>query len=104
MKNYLLVGLLMGRVEQAMAGLGIPADGVHAANTFDEARAVLGAHEICAVIMGAGIALDERLKIVRFAFEQSDRVCIHMKDRASGAEGFAPFVRQVIALYESGGS
>ncbi|QEC66892.1 hypothetical protein FRZ67_06125 [Panacibacter ginsenosidivorans] len=49
------------------------------------------------VIMGAGIELEKRLDIVRYIFSTSDTVTIHMKDYATGPEGFVPFINNVLA-------
>ena len=46
--------------------------------------------------MGAGLELEARLEIVREVFLASDRTTVHMKDVASGPEGFLPFVRAVV--------
>ena len=48
------------------------------------------------VIMGAGIELEKRLDIVRYIFNTSDTVTIHMKDYATGPEGFVPFINNVL--------
>ena len=48
------------------------------------------------VIMGAGIELEKRLDIVRYIFTTSDTVTIHMKDYATGADGFVPFINNVL--------
>jgi hypothetical protein len=41
--------------------------------------------------------LSERLAIARAAFEHSEEITVHLKDKASGQAGFAPFVERVIA-------
>jgi hypothetical protein len=48
------------------------------------------------VIMGAGLALEDRLDIIRCVFEKSDATTVHMKDRASGREGFRDFVERIL--------
>ena len=48
------------------------------------------------VIMGAGIELESRLEIVRYIFNTSDTTTVHMKDRATGPEGFVPFINHVL--------
>jgi hypothetical protein len=47
--------------------------------------------------MGAGIELDERLAVVRAVYEASDTTTIHLKDAASGPEGFLPFVHAILS-------
>ena len=51
---------------------------------------------IAVVVMGAGI--DDRLRGELIGVIASHRpdLCIHVKDRASGPSGMAPFVRRVV--------
>jgi hypothetical protein len=46
--------------------------------------------------MGAGIDLETRLQIVREIFQLSETTTVHMKDHATGSQGFLPFVRSVL--------
>ena len=48
------------------------------------------------VIMGAGLELQTRLDIVREIFSRSRTTTVHMKDSASGPEGFPAFVESII--------
>jgi len=48
------------------------------------------------VIMGAGIELEKRLEIARYILKTSDTTSVHMKDYASGPEGFVPFINSVL--------
>ncbi len=48
------------------------------------------------VIIGAGLDLQTRLDILREVFEHSDRTTVHLKDFATGPQGFLPFVRAVL--------
>lgn len=48
------------------------------------------------VIMGAGIELEKRLDIVRYIFSVSNTTSVHMKDYATGPEGFVPFINNVL--------
>jgi hypothetical protein len=60
-------------------------------------RTALALKPIDMMVVGAGIELSERLAIARAAFEQSDTITVHLKDKASGQAGFAPFVERAIA-------
>jgi hypothetical protein len=40
--------------------------------------------------------LETRLEIVREIFQLSDTTSVHMKDVASGPQGFLPFVRSIL--------
>jgi len=59
---------------------------------FDDVKQAFKEHSVDAVIMGAGIALDNRLDIVKYIFDQSKSTTVHMKDWNSGPEGMLPFV------------
>ena len=48
------------------------------------------------VIMGAGIELEKRLDVVRYIFSTSNTTSVHMKDWATGPEGFVPFINRVL--------
>ena len=67
-----------------------------AAFSRDSGQAAFAQTKIDHVVMGAGIDLETRLQIVREIFQASDTTTVHMKDRASGPEGFLPFIRSVL--------
>ena len=46
--------------------------------------------------LGAGLRLEDRLEIIREVVLASDRTTVHMKDFASGPDGFLAFVRSVL--------
>lgn|SRR5689334_6795342 len=48
------------------------------------------------VIMGAGIAIEKRLDVVRYVFSTSNTTSVHMKDWETGPEGFVPFINRVL--------
>ncbi|WP_347310080.1 hypothetical protein [Defluviimonas sp. SAOS-178_SWC] len=53
--------------------------------------------EIACVIMGAGLPDDIRGDLVGIIAAVRPDLSIHLKDRASGPEGMAPFVRRVVS-------
>ena len=59
-------------------------------------RSAFADADIDHVIMGAALDLETRLEIVREIFLASDRTTVHLKDVASGPDGFLPFVRSVL--------
>jgi len=59
-------------------------------------RSAFAQADIDHVIIGAGLDLETRLEIVREIFLTSDTTTVHMKDFASGPDGFLPFVRSVL--------
>jgi hypothetical protein len=99
--------LLLGRtamvVDDVRHQLG-QGSGVHliAGTGIDDVRAAFAEADIDHVIMGAGIELETRLLIVREIFQLSDKATVHLKDRASGPEGFLPFARAVLRGLQGG--
>ncbi|HEV2872528.1 MAG TPA: hypothetical protein VG409_14065 [Actinomycetota bacterium] len=96
-RTVLLLGRLGVVVEDAQRQLGIPAARLLVATGLDEVRSALAQADIDHVIMGAGLDLEARLEIVREIFLASDTATVHMKDVASGPDGFLPFARSVLA-------
>ena len=97
MKKILLVGKLLTNIPPADL-LSIKDAEYFAAPGLSEVQQVFEKNNnaIDIVIMGAGIELDKRLEIVRYVFKASDITTIHMKDRATGPEGFVPFINNVL--------
>ena len=96
MKNILLIGKLLINIpspEELVkkdAHYFVASDMATVLKAFEKNKA------IDTVIMGAGIELEKRLDIVRYIFNTSDTVTIHMKDYATGPEGFVPFINNVL--------
>jgi hypothetical protein len=95
-RSVLLLGRLSGVVEDAQWQLQLPDVQLFTATGLDEVRSAFAQADIDHVIMGAGLDLEARLDIVREIFLTSDRTTVHMKDLASGPDGFLPFVRSVL--------
>jgi len=95
--HVLIVGRLLDLVDETRSR--VQCDGVvlYGATTLAEARTALALNPIDLMVIGAAIELSERLAIARSAFEMSEHITVHLKDRASGPPGFAPFVERVIA-------
>jgi NAD(P)H-flavin reductase len=95
-RTVLILGLRGVIVDDVVQRLNRPDLVVHGGTGIDDLRAIFAANRVDHVIMGAGLELDTRLAIVRETFTLSDTTTVHMKDRASGPEGFLPFVRAVL--------
>jgi len=95
MKNCLLVGLKPVIVEEAKKQIEAKNVNLFIASSMQEVQDVFS-HHIDIVIMGAGLELADRLKIVKYIFEESNSTTVHMKDRESGPEGFVPFINKVL--------
>ena len=97
MKKVLLVGKQLTNVPAADQ-LTVKDVEYFAASGLAEAQQVFeqNADGIDVVIMGAGIELEKRLEIVKYIFSVSDTTSVHMKDWATGPEGFLPFINSVL--------
>ena len=96
-RRVLLLGRLGVVVEDAQRRLQLPDVQLLVATGLDEVRSAFAEADIDHVIMGAGLDLEARLEIVREIFLASETTTVHMKDVASGPDGFLPFVRSVLA-------
>ena len=95
-KHILLVGLRETVIDHARHELEGADIQLFEGTGIEEVRSVFAQAKIDHVFMGAGIDLETRLQIVREIFQLSDTTTLHMKDRASGPQGFLPFVRAVL--------
>jgi hypothetical protein len=96
-RRVLLLGRLGVVVEDAQEQVRMPDVQLLVATGLDEVRSAFAQADIDHVIMGAGLDLEARLEIVREIFLPSDKTTVHLKDFASGPDGFLPFVRSVLA-------
>ena len=97
MKNILLIGKLLVNIPSPEKLVKKDAHYFVASDMATVQEIFKNNKEIDIVIMGAGIELEKRLDIVRYIFTTSDIVTIHMKDYATGPEGFVPFINTVLA-------
>ena len=95
-RNVVIVGRLNVVVDEAQRQLQIPDLQVIAATGLDEVKSALAKADIDHVIIGAGLDLDLRLEIVREIFRTRQKTTVHLKDAASGPDGFLPFIRSVL--------
>lgn len=95
-KNILLLGRTEIVIDNAQQQLRMPDIQLFDGTGIEDVRSVFAQANIDHVFMGAGIDLEIRLQIVREIFQLSNTTTVHMKDRASGPQGFLPFVRAVL--------
>jgi hypothetical protein len=92
--------LLLGRrriiVDDVLKQLRTPDVQLFGGTGVEDLRSTFAQTNIDHVIMGAGIDLEARLEIVREIFLLSETTTVHMKDSASGPQGFLPFVRSIL--------
>ena len=97
MKNVLIIARLQTSIPTPDQ-VAVKNISIFGAVTLADVKRVFTDNEkkIDIVITGAGIELEDRLEIIKYIFETSDNVSVHMKDRASGQQGFLPFINQVL--------
>jgi hypothetical protein len=95
-KNVLLLGRTSAVIGDAEQHLDMPGVQLIGATGIDDVRAAFARLRIDHVIMGAGLDLEDRMRIVREIFQLSTTATVHMKNREPGPEGFLPFARSVL--------
>ncbi|MGQ7843096.1 hypothetical protein ACUNV4_01375 [Granulosicoccus sp. 3-233] len=95
----LLVGRLPSVVDDVTTQLqDLPIEWLGAHDRQEVERQLKSEPNIRCVIVGAGLPDNIRGDLVGVVATLRPDVCIHMKDRQSGPEGMANFVRRVVAM------
>ena len=95
-KNVLLLGKGGIDASEMQAQLSTSDFQLFGGGSIDDLRSTFSNTKIDHVIMGAGLPLEVRLEIVREIFLLSNTTTVHMKDYATGPDGFLPFVRSIL--------
>jgi hypothetical protein len=95
-KKILLLGVMRVLLEDVQQQLARADLQFFVGTSLEDIRSVFAQASIDHVIMGGGIELETRLEMVREIFQSSDTTTVHMKDHASGSQGFLPFVQSVL--------
>jgi|TARA_B100000315_G_C14239508_1_gene434680 hypothetical protein len=98
MKKILLLGRLGINIPSIQTGINRKNIELFSGTNLEDVKSVFNQNgsQIDIVIMGAGIAIESRLKIIEFIFEVSKDTTVHMKDWNSGPAGMLPFVNGVL--------
>jgi hypothetical protein len=96
-KKILLLGVLDSILLDVQQQVARPNFEYLRGTSVEDIRSVLARTTIDYVIRGGGLPLETRLEMVRVIFESSETASVHMKDVASGSQGFLPFVRSVLS-------
>jgi hypothetical protein len=94
--NVLLLGRTRIDLVAAAAAVAPLRIEFHAGTGLDDVRDVMSREQVDVAIIGGGLPIEDRVAIVRHIYEVSDTTSVHLKDRASGPQGFLPFVRAVL--------
>lgn len=99
--RVLLVGRTHEVIDDAAARehLEMPDVAFVTVTTYEEVVQAFKSGAFDHVIFGAGIDLDERLKMVRAVYEATNDSTVHLKNRGTGPGGFFPFVRTIVAAF-----
>ncbi|MGR3794508.1 hypothetical protein [Vannielia sp. SX4] len=100
MLHLLLVGSRPDVIVQTCAALA-PRAHCHPATKLAEAQAVIAAHPLDAVAMGAGSPMADRLAIAEAALTAHKGCAVHLKDKASGPARFTAWVEGLIVFHEA---
>lgn len=93
----LLVGRLPGIVGHLADDLqDLPVEWLGAHDRAEVARQLAAEPKVATVIMGSGYTDELRAELIHEIAALRPDLSIHLKDRASGSDGMAEFVRQVV--------
>lgn len=95
--RVLLVVRKRAVAEDVQSQLKLPDVELIGATSLEEVRTAFAESKVDVVIMGAGLDLETRLEIIRAVYSSSETTSIHLKDVASGPEGYLAFVRGTLA-------
>ena len=93
----LLVGKLpgvVGDIARQLSDMHVEWLGAH--DRSEVIRQLEGEPRIACVVMGAGLDDSVRGDLIGVIASRRPDLTIHLKDRASGSEGIAPFARKVV--------
>jgi len=96
-RKVIFLGKMQANLNKGLAVIDDEDIDIITCTSLEALSEALKADEVDTVITGAGLDLAVRLDAVRMIFEASDRISVHMKDFASGPEGFGPFAHKVLA-------
>lgn len=91
-KHILLLSHKGLAVSNASSSITLPNIKISTGTNINDVRSVLARHKIDHVFMGAGIEIEKRLEIVEEIYANSDTATVHLRDVASGQQGFLKFV------------
>lgn len=95
-KNVLLLGRKEFVLDDVRSELSVKNVSFHSGTSLDDVRQLFNDQHVDAVIMGAGLELGLRLRIVDHIFSVSNGTTVHMKDWDSGPEGMLPFIDKIL--------
>ncbi|NJO32078.1 MAG: hypothetical protein HC869_02055 [Rhodospirillales bacterium] len=97
------VVLLVGRLPNVIANVAkqledLPVEWLGAHNREEVIRQLEMEPKIACVVMGAGLGDSIQGDLIGVIAQRRPDLCIHVKDRSSGPQGMAPFVRRMVEV------
>ena len=96
-RKVILMGKLQSNLEKGLTLITVPDIEFILCTSLDALADALTQPGVDTVITGAGLDLHIRLAAIEMIFQESDSISVHMKDFASGPEGFGPFANRVLS-------
>jgi hypothetical protein len=95
------VVLLVGRLPGVIGGIAqqlqdLPVEWLGAHDRAEVIRQIEAEPKIVCVVMGAGLDDTVRGELIGVIASRRPDIPIHLKERSSGPDGMAPFVRRVV--------
>ncbi len=95
------VVLLVGRLPGVIGGIArtledIPVEWLGAHDRGEVIRQLDAEPRIACVVMGAGLDDEIRGELIGVIAQRRPDISIHLKERSTGPDGLAPFVRKVV--------
>lgn len=97
-RKVILLGREQNNLDRGLQEINVKGIEFITCTSLKELSKALEQKEVDTVITGAGLPLDIRLEAVRMVYQASDGISIHMKDFASGPEGFGHFANKVLDI------
>lgn len=97
MRKVILLGKLQSNLDKGRALITVPDIDFITCTSLASLQEALTIPGVDTVITGAGLDLDVRLAAIKMIYNASDGISVHMKDYASGPEGFGPFANRVLS-------
>ena len=98
--HVLLVGRTPAVIDDLLEQIDAPAVTFHTGSSFEDVAAHLERTLMDHVILGGGLDLETRLRIVRSVFDRSTSTTVHMNS-PSGPDSYLPFVRAVLRGFDA---
>lgn len=96
MKTCFIIGRKAEVIDNIRNELSVPGVRIIGGTSLEELQLANDNFDISKVILGAGLDLNVRLEIIRYIFENSSTISVHMKDWDSGPGGMLPFVKSCL--------